>query len=160
VTDPGRRLFAAHGFASYRAQLLERRLAWLLCTAFGDKPAAIPPEDRDQIYRELSEDTFGKLIGYLKKRLGADHELIEELKRRLDDRNYLVHRFFWSHAEDIVVKERREFLIGQLDEMAERFRATNQRLTRIYYDWLVAHGIPREALARFLRENRARVRIT
>ena len=39
MIDPERKLFAAHGFASYRAQLLEQRLAWLLCTAFVDKPA-------------------------------------------------------------------------------------------------------------------------
>jgi hypothetical protein len=160
VIDPERKLFAAHGFASYRAQLLEQRLAWLLCTAFGDKPAAIPPEERDQIYRERSEDTFGRLIGHLRTRLGPDHELVRELEHRLNDRNYLVHRFFWSHAEDIVDKERRDFLMQELDKMAERFLAANQRLQRVYYDWLVANGIPRDVLARFLREKRAAVKTT
>ena len=53
-----------------------------------------------------------------------------------------------------------EKLIRELDKMAERFRATNQRLQRIYYDWLVANGVPRDVLARSLRERRARVKIT
>jgi hypothetical protein len=77
-------------------------------------------------------------------------ELVLELEHRLNDRNYLVHRFFWPHAQDIVGKVRREFLIQELDKMAERFLLTNRRLTRIYYEWLAAEGMPRDVLARHL----------
>lgn len=151
-----RELFARHGLASYRAQLLEQRLASLLATAFGDKPPWIPWDEFQRILASYSDLTFGQLLGHLRRHPAATAELIQELELRVNDRNYLVHRFFWTHAEDIVVKERRDFLVEELFKMAGRFWVANQRLRRIYFNWLQCEGVTANQIESVLREMRAR----
>lgn len=159
MTEEQKRLFTAHGFAMYRAQLLEQRLWAVLSTAYGEVPALIPPEVMQRI-KQQSPHTFTRLIRKLEKTELASDDLLEDLRGRLADRDYIVHRFFWTHGEDIVNKERREFLIEELNRIAERFRQSNDKLRAVYLAWLVKRGIPAAKIAEHLAEKRAQVTIT
>src|SRR5690349_16748523 len=103
-------MFAAYGLAGYRAQLLEQRLAWALSTTYANVQATLSLEETHRILEERQRDTFGTLLKHLRTHPAATAELIEELERRRDDRDYLVHRFFWPHAKDLVERESRTSL--------------------------------------------------
>lgn len=137
-------MFASYGLAAYRAQLLEQRLAWVLSTAYANVQATVSREESRRILEERQADTFGTLLKHLRKHPAASPELVRKLEQHRDDRDYLVHRFFWPRAADLVKRESRTSLTAELKAMGERFKAANEGLREIYLDWLAARAnVPR-----------------
>ncbi len=85
-------------------------------------PAKITDDER-QIFQELINDvnrrTFGNLLNQIRK-IGDISEGIEDsITEALDERNYLIHKFFRTHNFAIHSKEGRKAMRAELREIYE-----------------------------------------
>lgn len=125
-------VYAFFGLASYHSQVLERGLVHL--AAFlrihgakadlqrGSRGAL--PDSWDGLVAPLEKRTFGQLLRRHEKRIPSD--LCALLEDALDQRNRLIHAFFWDHAENFMSEHGRTMMIEELREMARLFIRANR----------------------------------
>ncbi len=64
----------------------------------------------------FSQKTLGRLIGEYKKHINLDNNAIDALKLTLDERNYIIHKFFNENLESMVTVKGREAALNRLRE--------------------------------------------
>jgi hypothetical protein len=156
VREHEQRVFAAHGGAMFRAQLLERRLASLLAVAFRDGPDQITWEELQRVLEGHYAKTFGQLLAILREHPEAE-ALVKVLKERVDERNLIAHDFFPDRAEALMTSAGRDAAIQELEAAADRLLDANRMLRRVSFEWLrTARGVTEADAEQTLRELRRR----
>ena len=97
-----REVYARFGVAIYYAQCLERQLAIILATKYGPGPTRISQSDFDRIIDDLFSKTLGQLVSEIRRAAELSDDEGERLKKALEKRNWLAHRYFWDRAADLV----------------------------------------------------------
>jgi hypothetical protein len=64
----------------------------------------------------FSKKTLGRLIGDLKKFVELDDASIEALKLSLNERNYIIHHFFYEDIERLVTIEGRKAMLERVQQ--------------------------------------------
>ena len=62
----------------------------------------------------FSQKTLGRLIREYKKHIDLDNVAIDSLKLTLDERNYVIHRFFNENIENMTTPKGRELALNRL----------------------------------------------
>ena len=151
-----REVFARFGLAMYHAQCLERQLGLMLASMFNRQFLEAPPEDRDAFYdRELSK-TLGQMVRALKNTISIPPTLEDRLKKAVDIRNWLAHRYFREREREILSLREREHMISELQEQADFLQALDREFTEIMEKWMERLGVSKEDIHEemriFLRE--------
>ena len=141
-----REVFARYGLAMYRAQCLERQLSIILATKYGPGLTRISGEELDQNLEGL----FSKTLGHLVREVSMLAELSEEEEGRLHQalrkRNWLVHRYFWERAVELLSESGRASMIRELNEAADFFDAIDELFTNRTMEWGATVGITEQSV--------------
>ena len=151
-----REVFASFGVAMYYAQCLEHQLGLMLASMCNRQFLEVPPEDRDALYdRELSK-TLGQMVRTLKNTISISPTLEDRLKKAVDIRNWLAHRYFCERAREILSLREQEYMISELQEQADFLQALDREFTEIMEKWMERLGVSKEDICeemrKFLRE--------
>jgi hypothetical protein len=98
------------------AQVCERKIMVLVSfvSAFQIRTASA----FDDEFERFDTQTLGQLLKSLRQVMKIDSATEETLKTALDKRNYLMHRFFWEHAENLLSGTGRSRMLSELSEHA------------------------------------------
>ena len=147
-----REVFARFGAALYYAQCLEHQLGLMLASMCNRKFLEVPPEDRDAFYdRELTK-TLGQMAKALKNAIGIPPMLEDRLKKAVEIRNWLAHRYFCERAREILSLREREHMISELQEQADFLQALDIEVTEIMEKWMERLGVSKEDIYEEMRE--------
>ena len=137
-------VYARYGLAMYHSQVLERGLAMALATVFGQGIATA--QDYERELTVLFKQTYGQLVKRFESS-GASADLIEDVQRSLEQRNWLAHRYFWNKAIELVSAEEQEKAIVELTDLAFEFDRIDNVLTELGHQWCAARGFDIETAA-------------
>jgi hypothetical protein len=151
VGQEHREVYAHAGVALSQAQILEHVLKeFIVITAMAKgtsetpitaEDVARPIADNEKFEAELSKHTLGQLIRTAKLYLltARSQDLEANLIQSLNDRNRLVHHFFWDNAVELQSAHGRR-------KMAEELKRIQAQFTRTITDFENANKALREAI--------------
>ena len=138
ITD----LFASYGEALYLAQSMEvgMRIFYWLDKALPNKPPGKSPRiDFDaEPLPDINVNSLGGFIRQFRRELmeegGVDAEtrtIMRKLEQSADDRNWLVHTFWWERSDRLDTPEGRATLLVELQGLVNQFRYNDQLIKRL-----------------------------
>jgi hypothetical protein len=133
-------VFAHYGLATYLAYVLERGLVNALTTVYGPGPTKLTAAQLEERFEDLSQKGLSGLLTTLRD-AGLSAELVTVVQAALEDRNRLVHHFFWDHALDFASEEGCHRMLAELTEVEHRFVECEARVVAEVHQWAAAHGI-------------------
>jgi hypothetical protein len=140
-----REVYAFFGLAMSRAQNLEEGLTMLIAV-FGDSKL-MTAWDYDARFAESFDSPFGKLVTkFAELSMPDQEELNEQLKKAVDDRNFLAHHYFWNRAVQLCSFEGRLQMIEELLRMGDRFESLDNELRQLARGIAQQRGLKREDL--------------
>jgi hypothetical protein len=148
-------LFAAYGEALYLAQSMEvgmRIFYWLDKTLPNRPPGKSPRIDFDaEPLPDINVNSLGGFIRQFRRELmeegGIDAEtrnIMRKLEQSADDRNWLVHTFWWERSDRLDRAEERASLLGELQGVVDQFRHNDQLIRRLVLLCLGHYGLTYE----------------
>jgi len=135
-------LYASYGEALYLAQSMEvgMRIFYWLDKALPNKPPGKSPRiDFDaEPLPDINVNSLGGFIRQFRRELmeegGVDAEtrsIMRKLEQSADDRNRLVHTFWWEWSDRLNTKEGRINLLTELHGLVDQFRHNDQLIRRL-----------------------------
>jgi hypothetical protein len=135
-------LFASYGEALYLAQSMEvgmRIFYWLDKTLPKTPPGKSPRIDFDaEPLPDINVNSLGGFIRQFRRELmeegGVDAEtrsIMRKLEQSADDRNWLVHTFWWERSERMDKAEDRAGMLVELQGLVDQFRQNDQLIRRL-----------------------------
>lgn len=122
-------VFALYGKVMHTIQQVESHMLSLL--TWGYLPGTATLQDFGKRVRQSHDgETMGQLLGALQE-AGLPDEVSRELRRVLEDRNYLCHRFFRTEdggRHDVRSVEKCKAMLEELAEMDVRLAAVREQL--------------------------------
>ena len=143
-----REVYAQFGLAIYSAQCLERELAMFL--AASGTSERFTAWDYDDRLAGNFESTFGALVTFLRVSHFVDESLLSELEKAVDERNELIHRYFWNRAVEFNSTEGRTRMIGELEGLTAHFDFLDRELTKLVHDLMAEKGVTEDVLRKHL----------
>jgi hypothetical protein len=147
-----REVFARFGVAAYQGQVLETGLVTVLSTAQASSAPHATGQTFDEYFEGNLQATMGRLVTLLTPFLLEDGGLLDDLRRALAERNRLVHRFFYDHADDFASFTGREAMLAELWSAEALFEEVNDRLTPVLDRLLASRGIDADARERLVQQ--------
>ena len=141
VDDSTKEVFTYFGLASYWGQLLEKGYLQLSVSLSILREESPSREDHDRLRTKFEKYTLGKLLVSAKKITTLPDELEQFSLESLDKRNYLIHHFYWKHAEDILSNKGRKLMIDELINLTNLFRQTDHLVNDLIMILLKQQGI-------------------
>ena len=138
-------VFAHFGLAAYLAQVLERSLATALSTTYGPGSTKVTQDEIDRRFEDLDEKSLDTLLNALGK-AGLPAGIMPAVRAALEDRNRLVHHFFWDRAIEFMSVDGCRRMIGDLVAMQQRFRECDAQVEAEVHQWAASHGITTDDL--------------
>lgn len=135
-------LYAAYGEALYLAQSMEvgMRIFYLLDKALPNTPPGKTPRiDFDaEPLPDININSLGGFVRQFRREMmeegGVDADtrnLMRKLEQSADDRNWLVHSFWWEWSEALETPEGRLKAMGELHRVLEQFHYNDQLIRRL-----------------------------
>ena len=146
-----REIFARYGLAMYNSQCLEQQIALMLSSMYNESFLQVTPEERDSFF----DKNIGKTLGAMARDLRLANCLSEDLEVKMREavklRNYLAHRYFSERDKDILVEERREKMIIELQDWADGLKNLDNEFTDLLRSWLYRKGVSEEEIQKEIR---------
>ncbi|SMN11428.1 hypothetical protein SPBRAN_1700 [uncultured Candidatus Thioglobus sp.] len=145
-------VYAFFGLCSYYSQVLERGLTNLIIILYIKNDIRITREKIEETIQkqEDSKKTLGKLIKDIKKQVDIDQTTEEKLSIALNNRNNLIHHFFYKHIRDFRNEGGRQKMINDLIGMTNSFQAADNKLDCITFPLLEKMGISKKIIEKRL----------
>jgi len=124
-------VFAFYGLASFNAQCAEKALVNF---AMGYKlldESVLTQEQWLDLYDGLNSNTFGRLLGQIKKRVDLSDELLSHLDDTLQKRNWLAHDFFYDYAIHMSDYDGRVEMIMLLQSLIIKFQIADREIEKL-----------------------------
>lgn len=151
-------VYARFGLAVYYAQVLEHGLAnalLILDLIPNRRHLAISREqwgaDVDAFMDQNFAATMGRLVRELRRVTDVPPDVEAQLKKALEDRNWLVHSYFRDRSDEFMSYRGRERMLQEIDEFRNRLVAADRRLEEITAPVRQRAGITDELLEREYR---------
>ena len=145
-------MLAAYGLAAYHAGACEKKLAILTAMIDSAKGKRDIRQRFTESMTDLDRRTLGRIIRSLDDIVELPDATKRSLERMVDERNYLVHHFFWEHRDDELSQRGRESMSTELMELAGRFSGMASQIEGVTQDVIKAvasaKGIPPEEIDR------------
>lgn len=150
--DDPKELYAFFGLAAYCAQLVEQGLTNLLVGLAIVKKHKPTWGGVSFLYDGADKKTLGRLLRDIGKLIPFKEGLEEELQEVLEKRNYLMHRFFVEHNENLLRKQGRRKMIDELRGIIVAFQAVDPRVDELWLSIWSKYGITEERIERELAD--------
>lgn len=108
LPDDGARqkeIYARFGLAAYQAQVFDAGLTNLIAIAMAyasRSGAPMTAQDIDALSNDLFGYTSGRLVNRLARIFPSEENHLNACRLAVQERNRLMHRFFWDHAQDFL----------------------------------------------------------
>lgn len=144
-------LFAAYGEALYLAQSMEvgMRIFYLLDKTLPNTPPGKNPRINfdEEPLPDINVNSLGGFIRQFRREMmeegGVDAEtrnIMRKLEQSADDRNWLVHTFWWERSEILDTPEGRVGLSNELQRVIDQFRYNDQLIRQLVLLCLAHYG--------------------
>ncbi|EHH2484587.1 hypothetical protein J7X22_004706 [Vibrio parahaemolyticus] len=124
-------VFAFYGLASFNAQCAEKALVNFVMGYKLVDDAALTEEQWLELYERLNSNTFGRLLGHIKKRVELPDTLVTHLDSALHKRNWLAHDFFYDYAVHMTEPDGRIQMITELQSLITMFRIADRAIEKL-----------------------------
>lgn len=137
-------VFAFFGLCTYCGQVLEQGLVNLAVALHIKGLTQITSTDVDTAFDRMDRKTLGQLINDVRQKVPVSKELEEALKQALENRNYVVHRFFVEHSIDFLSEPGRHDMIIKLRQITVQLQKTDCALEPVTLQLWQRLGITEE----------------
>jgi len=145
-------LFAAYGEALYLAQSMEvgmRIFYWLDKALPKSPPGKSPRIDFDtEPLPDINVNSLGGFIRQFRRELMEEGDIdaetrsiMRKLEQSADDRNRLVHTFWWERSGQLDKLDTRASLLAELQGLVAQFRHNDQLIRRLVLICLDNYGL-------------------
>lgn len=142
-----REVYALFGLAIHNAQSLERELAMVVATT--ETSERFTAWDYDDLLAGNFDSTFGALVKEFSRVAAAkDQSLLSELEKAVEERNALVHRYFWNRAVQFNSMDGRAQMLEELTNVSAHFDSLDRKLSVRTRAFMQAKGVGQEELQR------------
>ncbi len=141
-------VFAFYGLASFNAQCAEKALVNFAMGYRLVDNSALNQEEWIEIYDGLNSNTFGRLLGQVKKQVALTDELLVLLNTSLKKRNWLAHDFFYDYAVHMSDIDGRVEMIEELQSLINLFQIADCVVEKLSQKVWERFGINEEWLQR------------
>jgi len=147
---------AAYGEALYLAQSMETgmRIFYLLDKALPKAPPGKLPRVNfdDETPPDLNINSLGGFIFQFRKELMEEGTVdvqtratMRSLEQAVEDRNWLVHFFWWEHLEEIASPQGRVQMLGVLRVLIDKFKVYDDLIRRLVLVYFAQYNLdPRQ----------------
>lgn len=142
--DDPKELYAFFGLAYYNAALLEHGVLNLAVAMLAKQDLGITVGDVNKLYESFDKATFGRIINRAKKLFTFPDDVEADLKKALDYRNYLAHKFFVVHDTDLLTPKGRNGMIDELNDIIRFLKPLDARMDVIWKSAWETFGITQE----------------
>jgi hypothetical protein len=104
----------------------------------------------------FSEKTLGRLIGEFKKHIRIEENAIEALRLTLDERNYIIHRFFNENVEKLASIEGRKWVLKRIRQARKNINLGYVVLDSVVHILVKASGLNMEQI---IEESKSKIEI-
>lgn len=104
------------GAALKDSQTIEHSISYIITLIINLSKGGISDADFDRLMEDNSKKTLGRLINEIKKYVSFSELNEEALKKALEARNYLIHKFFNENAQLLLSSKGREEALKILKE--------------------------------------------
>lgn len=149
LPDDGSRqkeVYAAAGLALFHAQVWERGMINLALIMRRDGGKIATPEEWDKHEDKLSSLTAGSLRNLIEKEKLAPLDTLELWQKALSSRNYLVHRFFYTHSIAAMTTAGLQIMLDELAEMIQRFQIADEMTGSVVEQVTARWGITEDSI--------------
>jgi hypothetical protein len=141
-------VYAFFGLCAYFAQVLERGLINLAVILNARGITSVTRRAVEDAFDRAEHRTLGQLIADVRRKVDVPPDLESALNRALDDRNFLMHRFFAVHDTDFASTAGRRAMIAELAELTRGFQQTDGGVESMTLPLWAKIGITKEVLER------------
>ena len=145
-SEQTREVFAHFGLAMYQAQCMERQLAIILASKYGPSPTRISRTEFENILEDLFSKTLGQLVSNIKRLSALSEDEEERLKKALEKRNWLAHRYFWERSVEFLSESGRASMIDELQDASFLFATLDEFFTNKTMEWGESFGITQQSV--------------
>jgi hypothetical protein len=145
-------VFAFFGLCSYNSQVLERGLVNLAVGLKALGFTKLTEENLDSLFERTMRKTLGQLIADVRPHVNVSKELENEIMETLNDRNYIIHRFFAEHDISFMSDHGRSNMINELRSILKRIRKIDHELELIAHSLWRRLGLTEEIFQKGLDE--------
>ncbi|EKY4197772.1 hypothetical protein QNE44_004860 [Vibrio harveyi] len=124
-------VFAFYGLASFNAQCAEKALVNFVMGYKLVDDSALTEEQWLELYERLNSNTFGRLLGHIKKRVELPDALVTHLDSALQKRNWLAHDFFYDYAVHMTEQAGRIQMINELQSLITMFQIADRAIEKL-----------------------------
>lgn len=144
-SDP-KEVYAFFGLCAFHAQVLEQGLINLVVGLKTRGLTQITEVDIIKAFDRMQRKTLGILLNDIRKRIDVPREIDDALSTALEDRNYLIHRFFVHHDVDFLSIPGCIDMIEELRKIDFRFQETDRLVDSITLPLWADLGITQEII--------------
>lgn len=147
-------IYAYFGLAIYYSQVLEETFSIMLWTDRIFKKKVKSNEEVNEIIDaiENSKKTMGLFINEVKQTYSLPEQLIVSLKKILEKRNYIVHKYFkleiQKFASDLGKREMLEYFCSFINNVEQ----IDEELNKYYSEYKFRLGITEEIIDKLVEE--------
>ena len=135
----------------YFSQCLEQQLSLMLSSMYNDEFAQASYEERDRFFDEIIRKTLGKMAKDLRERTHLSVDLEEKLRRAVEMRNWLAHRYFAERDRDILTEAGREKMIAELEDCSDFLSSLDTEFSESLKAWMHNKGVTEEKIREGVR---------
>ncbi len=145
-------VFATYGEALYLAQSMEMgmRIFYYLDKTLPVTPPGKSPRFNldDEPLADINMNSLGGFIRRFRRELFEEGEiepemrsLMRKLEKSVDDRNRLVHTYWWECSQQFSTPEGRAAMLVELNELITQFRYYDKIIRRLVLTYLVHYEL-------------------
>lgn len=155
--DDPKEIYAFAGLALYQANIVEASLINLGVVLRLEQVHAITRQLFDAIFQNLEAKTLGQLLKATRSLTNVPSEVDSVLSKTLEERNFLIHKFFREYAGDIINDKGQVLMIERLRAMIGLFQQADSLVTPIYLSLWEKYGVNESFIQRKLAEMEAEI---
>jgi hypothetical protein len=144
--DRAKDVYAFYGLAMYQAQIVEAELRNLL-VAYARVFNDLSPEDVDTYEERFASDTLGRMLSRVKTLATVNDQASNLLRRALQERNRLAHRYFFERIEYLYGFAGQVEVVKELGHLAQLFRHADELFEPLVITLLKKLGAAEEWLS-------------
>jgi translation initiation factor RLI1 len=150
--DDPKELYAFFGMAMYQVQLLEQGITNLIVGLRIKGQYKPTVGDVIKLYEGADRHTLGQLLNAVRQLQPFSSELDDQVIEALQKRNYLAHRFFVEHAEDLLSEQGRRGMIDELIKTIRVLKAVDSEVDDLWITIWSRYGLTRARIERELEK--------
>lgn len=124
-------VYAHAGLALYHAQCLETELINMLTMFKVSGLENVTRGDLDDLFENHRKKTLGGLLTLARKQVTFDSSAEATFEEALDNRNFLIHHFFFQNVRELATKDGRAKMLVDLQRLTQSFDAADNLASEI-----------------------------